>query len=126
MLLSVLLIWGVAGTEQRCLLRTLRPAQARSTLCPRRQLHPPPQPPSVSWPVCASGLPSPSLATTLHLLTLFVGRGPGEELVLGTLEPWGGFLHVLEGLQMVLDFRADLLLVELPQYFLLFLLLRVR
>lgn len=72
------------------------------------------------------GLPSPSLATTLRLLTLFVGRGPGQELVLGALKLRGGFLHVPEGLQTVLDFGADLLMAELPQNFLLFLLLRVR
>ena len=62
----------------------------------------------------------------LPATSLFPGRGSSQEFVLGMSEQRGGFLHVLEGLQMVLDFGADLLLVELPQYFLLFLLLRGR
>lgn len=73
-------------------------------------------------PSCRGALGPPRRPT----LTPSLRRGSSQEPVGGLLEDRGGFPHVLEGRQVVPALRAQLLLIEPPQRFLLFLLLRVR
>lgn len=101
---------GSAGTEE--------PEDSRSTV--------PSEPAPITFiSLWVLPLPLPSVWPLSRTLTLLLGKGSSQDLVAGELEHRGASLHLLEGLRVALAFRADLLLVQLLQHFLLFLLLRM-
>lgn len=83
----------------------------------------PQSPPFPEMPARSPPLPSPSFLLDFlrHspqsglpcALTLLLGRGPSQDSVGGVLEDRGPFLHLPEGLYMVLVFGVDLFLLQM-------------